>query len=136
MAIAYLGIREAYIFRDWQAAIGDLMLQGLTGASRRFDVIGFGDFESRYRAAAAGDANDKLWFDRLIALFHGLDISVEGMFDARREQIKTLYRAVNELKTELEMRLATDGGTRPKAAATPAGANLGPAGRAGAPSGT
>lgn len=106
-AIAYLDIKEAYIYRDWQAAIGDLMLQSVTGAARRFDVIGFGEFEARYLAAKATTTGpDKLWFDRLESLLHGLDMQYEGIFDARREQVRKLSKAITDLKVALEKRLS------------------------------
>ncbi len=105
-AIIYLDIQEAYIYRDWQAAIGDLMLREISNASRRFDVIGFGEFETRYTAAKAATAStDKSWFDRLESLVFGLDMRVAGIFDARREQVRKLQQTANELKDILAKKL-------------------------------
>jgi len=113
-AIAYLDIMEAYIYRDWQVAIGDLMIQPAINAARRFDVIGFGEFEERYVAAQSVDvsevavgalASDRRWFSRLESLIHGLDMSQAGIFDARREQVSNLYKAADALKASLEKSL-------------------------------
>jgi hypothetical protein len=97
-ASMFFGIEEAYIYRDWQTAIGDLMIVPATGGSRRFDVIGFGEFEDRYLRAHsnnedAKNSSDRRWFDRLESLFHDLDMAKDGMFDARRQQIKNLHQA-------------------------------------------
>lgn len=45
-AIQQIAVREAWLYRDWQAAIGDLMVKEISGASRRFEVLGYGEFES------------------------------------------------------------------------------------------
>jgi hypothetical protein len=42
-----MDIRTAWIFRDWQAAIGDLLLTKADVGGRRFDVIGFREFERK-----------------------------------------------------------------------------------------
>lgn len=112
-AIIFLDIKEAYIYRDWQAALGDLMLTAIPSASRRFDVIGFGEFEARYMAAKASPTStDKIWFDRLESLVFGLDMRVAGIFDARREQVRKLQRTANELKNILAKRLEEGRGLR------------------------
>jgi hypothetical protein len=102
-AITYLDIKEAYIYRDWQSAIGDLMTHDLANASRRFDVIGFGEFEERYLSANATGtvSSDKLWFSRIESLFYGLDMEQKGIFDARRDQIRKLSESSADLKRAL-----------------------------------
>lgn len=106
MVAAYLDIKEAYIYRDWQVAIGDLMLVPVSGASRRFDAMGYGDFEAKYvRSKADPSFPDKVWFERLETLVAGLDMQVTGIFDARREQIQRLQKAVDVLAALLESRL-------------------------------
>jgi len=99
---ATLGIKEAYIYRDWQAALGDLMLVEASGGPRRFDILGFGEFEARYLAAQRlADETERRWFDRLGALFHDLDMSKTGVFDARRQQVHNLREACIALETYL-----------------------------------
>ena len=39
---------ETWIYRDWQNAIGDLMLKDLENSSRRYDLIGYGDYEELF----------------------------------------------------------------------------------------
>ena len=46
LAIRQIAIREAWLYRDWQSAIGDLMLREAAVGNRRFEVLGFGDFET------------------------------------------------------------------------------------------
>lgn len=97
------GIKEAYIYRDWQAAIGDLMLKESNIGSRHFSIIGFGEFEDNFIVASADikDSSARRWFDRLQALFYDLDMAHEGMFDARRKQLKMIYDCCEKLVVEL-----------------------------------
>lgn len=101
------GIKEAYIYRDWQAAIGDLMLQQEKIGSRHFSVLGFGTFEDMIIEVRKNpQSNHARWFDRLERLIHDLDMNREGMFDARREQLRQLYQCCIKLETGLEERVA------------------------------
>ncbi len=86
-----LNIREAWVFRDWQSAIGDLMLLPLAGASRRFDVIGYGDFEDKYIQRSEPYAK---WLDRVADVIDDLDVRLLQSDDARVVQIQNLTRAV------------------------------------------
>lgn len=102
----YLGIKEAYIYRDWQAAIGDFMIVEARGGNRRFDVIGFGEFESRYlqargESAPVRDDRERRWFNRLEAIFLDLDMGKTGLFDARRQQVNNLYHGCISLENYL-----------------------------------
>lgn len=91
-----LGIKEAYLYRDWQAAIGDMMLLHAENAARRFDVIGYGAFERLYTESRGGSP-ERVWFDRLDELFHGLDMSRTTVFDARQAQIRELAKQVKKV---------------------------------------
>jgi hypothetical protein len=108
-AAVIFGIKEAYIYRDWQAAIGDLLLQEDKGADRRFSVMGFGAFEDMFLRAHSEDApaSERRWFDRLQALIHDLDVTQEGMFDARRDQLRKLHKCCIELENALKARRLT-----------------------------
>jgi hypothetical protein len=101
---AFLGIREAYIYRDWQHAIGDMMISEVPGGIRRFEVIGFGEFEDRYLIAHNADHqnSDRRWLDRLETLFHDLDMRMTGIFDARREQLRALHKGLVALEAHLQ----------------------------------
>jgi len=107
-AIVFFGIKEAYLYRDWQAALGDLMLRESKDSRRRYDVMGFGEFEDRYTAArnaSSETSNDRRWFDRVEEVFHDLDMTRTGMFDARREQLRKLYEECVKLDEFLTAKL-------------------------------
>ena len=44
-AINEISREFCWIYRDWQSAIGDEMISEIKGANRRFDVIGFPEFQ-------------------------------------------------------------------------------------------
>ncbi|RJF93190.1 hypothetical protein D3876_02180 [Sphingomonas cavernae] len=113
-AAVIFGIKEAYIYRDWQAAIGDLMLLEDKTAARHFSVLGFGAFENMFlEAATQVDEASGRWFGRLQALVHDLDMAHEGMFDARREQIRKLYQCCAKLESALVERLSRGDQAKP-----------------------
>jgi hypothetical protein len=100
------GIKEAYIYRDWQVAIGDLMLQEDKRGARHFSVLGFGDFEDLVLQAREGThLPASRWIDRLERLIHDLDMTQAGMFDARREQLRRMYNCVITLEAGLQQRV-------------------------------
>jgi hypothetical protein len=104
------GIKEAYIYRDWQAAIGDLMLQEEMGRARHFSVIGFGVFEDiLIEAQKKQRSNAMRWFNRLESIIHDLDMTREDTFDARREQLRKLYQCCEKLECSLVERISTAG---------------------------
>ena len=89
---------ECWIYRDWQKAIGDLMTIEVADFSRRFDIIGFGDFEKQF--FDENDSNRK-WYKRINSLFEGLDVNIEDRFDARVKQLKNLFIASVDFIEEL-----------------------------------
>lgn len=93
-AHAVVCFREAWIFRDWQAAIGDLMLESVTGGVRRFDVVGFRRFE---QMLVDGSEEEKRWISRLMDVFDDVDMTLRQSSDARVEQLKRTYRATGAL---------------------------------------
>lgn len=72
-----------WIYRDWQTAIGELMIKGVTNANRRFDVIGFGEFQSI--------RIENEWINKVDVLFSSLDVSIDDRFDARVKQLKNVF---------------------------------------------
>lgn len=102
-ACLVMGIREAYLYRDWQSAIGDMMIVPFDSpGGRKFDVSGFRDFERLYKQAKANESHDdRSWILRLEALFTDLDMDKRGMFDARRDQLRKTYKALMELERHL-----------------------------------
>lgn len=77
---------EIWIYRDWQNAIGDLMLKNIEHASRRYDLIGYGEFEDLFYS-------ENKWILRLKRLFNNLNVEIDDRFDARVGQLKRLYKA-------------------------------------------
>lgn len=68
-AFAILSMREAWIYRDWQSAIGDMMIRPTEAEERRFEVIGFGDFEQLIlKNKDAQPASLKRLFDLTISI--------------------------------------------------------------------
>ena len=68
------------MYRDFQSGIGDMMICEISGANRRFDVVGFKGFE---RLLNSDEAETKRWIHRLVRVFDGLDTSGADKFDAR-----------------------------------------------------
>jgi hypothetical protein len=93
-AFAILGMREAWIYRDWQSAIGDIMIQPTEADDRRFEVIGFGDFE---HLVLTGNERERLSLERLFDVFDRLDLSIEDRFDARPTQLRSVAKATAKL---------------------------------------
>ena len=89
-AIRQIAIREAWLYRDWQAAVGDMMIREATLGNRRFEVLGFGAFESML----LNPTEDQLRsLNRIRMLFDIVDVDCENPFDARPEALRKLYRA-------------------------------------------
>jgi len=93
-AIQIIDIKEAWIYRDWQSAIGDLVLKQIDSGERRFDVIGFSEFES---LCLTGSEEQKRWVARLSAVFDGIDMVKRNPFDHRPNQLLTVLRATASL---------------------------------------
>jgi hypothetical protein len=100
--IEILGIKEAWIYRDWQQAIGDLMIKNAPAGGRKYDVIGYREFiEIARRSVADPDNPDHRWTKSLYNLFSGLNLCELDLFDARQQQIKNTHNSTIELTAEL-----------------------------------
>lgn len=84
-AIQQVSIREAWLYRDWQQAIGDLMVVSTNGAERRFDIIGFGRFEDLWLGETPKVPRQ---LRRLAEVFERLDVSGADQYDARVGQLR------------------------------------------------
>jgi hypothetical protein len=93
-AIQMISIKESWLYRDWQAGIGDLMIKEVGHSSRAFDVIGFRDFEA---LKVSEDIENKRWLTRLNNIFDGIDVSIEDTFDARLQQLRNTMVATAKL---------------------------------------
>ncbi len=91
-AFDILSIREAWFYRDWQAALGDQMIQSIEGSPRQFDVIGFGAFESAWLSE---DPQQKRLPLRLNEIIENLD--VELVDDCRVRQLRKVFVAAARL---------------------------------------
>ena len=100
-AVGILATTEAYIYRDWQAAIGDLMIRETQKGERRFEIIGYGEFEAMCEDQDRRDA--QRWIERLRSLFVDSG-SAAGEFDAREVQLQELEKACDALADYLERR--------------------------------
>jgi len=65
-AFSIITMREAWIYRDWQSAIGDLMTRISELDARSFEVIGYGEFEQF--ASSEKDHRDQHWTDSSLFL--------------------------------------------------------------------
>lgn len=93
-AIQQIAIKQAWLFRDWQAGIGDLMIREAQHGERGFEVIGFRDFESM---VLNGDDEEKRWLERITNMFDTLDVSVVDMYDARIQQLRNTMFAIAQI---------------------------------------
>lgn len=92
--IIYLSVREAWFYRDWQSAIGDLMIRRAQGSQREFEVIGYKDFEEICENGEEGQVG---WLRRLHAVIDDLNVAGERSRDARIDQLNEMYRATAEI---------------------------------------
>ncbi len=93
-AVQRISIRETWIYADWQAAIGDVLLLEAPAGDRRYEVVGFRLFEAML---TDGTDEEKRWLRRLYALIEDLDISGDDRFDARVGQLREIYLATAQL---------------------------------------
>jgi hypothetical protein len=97
-AAQIVDFKEAWIYRDWQGAIGDLMLHPIDGAERRFEVVGFSEFESM---CMDGTDVQRKWILRLSAVFDGIDLSWKDPYDHRPSQLGAVLQATASLTLAL-----------------------------------
>lgn len=94
---------ESWIYRDWQSAIGDMMIKKDISAGRQYEVMGYKEFEKIYFSE---DQENIKWILRITGLFKNLDFSIDDKYDARPHQFKNIYAAVyNLLETYSHIKL-------------------------------
>jgi hypothetical protein len=98
IALKILDIREAWIYRDWQTAIGDLLLKRVDRPDRTYDVIGFSEFEAM---CTSGTDDQMKWIARLSAVFDDVDIATRDPYDHRPDQLRKILKATAALTLEL-----------------------------------
>jgi hypothetical protein len=82
-AVAGLSYREALIYRDWQQAIGDAMLELDKESVRRYKVIGFEQFEKVL-------VGESLWMEVFRDSIVDIDFESVNPNDYRATQLKSL----------------------------------------------
>lgn len=115
-AVDILAVREAWIFRDQQAAIGDVMLEQLPSSSiagRRFDVKGYAAFDAMMNESMSsthhvgeriqddvnhsanrdtdqpfGQHPGRKWLELIEKMLDGVDVSRKDHSDARPHQLR------------------------------------------------
>ncbi len=96
--VSALAIREAWLYRDYQDGLGDLMLRPVSRGSRRFDVIGFAEFE---RFLRTNDPDQRIWVSRVQGLVDDLDVGGGNQGDARTEMFRMTLTATGGLLAAL-----------------------------------
>lgn len=92
--IRFLSVKESWIYRDWQSALGDIMIESVDFADRHYGVIGYSQFE---KMLFEGSENEKRWLERLGNVFNDLDVTIQHQFDARLRQLRNTYLATSKL---------------------------------------
>ena len=97
LILSALSIREAWLYRDYQVGLGDILIREVSGGVRRFEVIGYGDFEALVDST---DVQIQKWMNRLREVFLELDFS-QADSDARvvliSDTLKTTARLLQSL---------------------------------------
>lgn len=82
-----LVFREALIYRDWQDALGDAMIEPDEDSARRFRIIGYAAFE------ALLEKGETPWMRVLAASIEDIDLEQLDPKDFRTHQLRRLARA-------------------------------------------
>lgn len=87
-AIEIIGIRESWLFRDWQDMIGSQMVRKSDVGGRLFEVINMTEFEEHYVQEPTPE-----WMFLLRGLFEGVDMHNCVNTNVRRTQLCELLKA-------------------------------------------
>lgn len=86
-AVAGLSYREALLYRDWQDALGDAMIERDPDSARRFRIIGYEKFTALLETEAP-------WFKVLAKSIDDIDFDEIDPSDFRSQQLRDLSAAV------------------------------------------
>lgn len=86
-ALDSLVFREALIYRDWQDALGDAVIEPDEDSTRRFRIIGYAAFE------ALLEKRETPWMKVLAASIDDIDLEKLDSKDFRTHQLRRLARA-------------------------------------------
>ena len=109
-AVQSLAIREAWLYRDYQSGIGELLVRKADRGARRFDVVGFREFEE---IVYKDCESTKRWIGRLRRIIDQLDVSGADRYDARVQMLEEMLLSVGALikaidRADLERRIVSD----------------------------
>lgn len=93
-AIRQLCIRRAWLYRDWQTAIGATMLMPAKVGRRAFEVKDYGQFESMLLSPSPEEFRS---ISRIDKLFYDVDFEAVDPYDARKGTIDALFIATANL---------------------------------------
>lgn len=86
-ALDSLVFREALIYRDWQDALGDAMIEPDEDSARRFRIIGYAAFEAML------EKRETPWLRVLAVSIDDIDLDQINSKDFRTHQLRRLARA-------------------------------------------
>jgi hypothetical protein len=93
--IKEVSVKLGLIYRDWQQALGDLMVERSEGGELSHEVIGYRQFEKMMTEPASSE--ERTWIAKAERLFEGLDLRAEHQTDSRILQLRRLYMQVYNL---------------------------------------
>jgi hypothetical protein len=97
--IREVSVRIGLIYRDWQQAIGDVMVEKYETHASSYRVIGYRQFEGIWDAS--GESEEKRWIGRAERIFQGLDLRADHRTDSRIAQLRRVYIHVYKLRQEM-----------------------------------
>ena len=119
-AIAGLSYREALLYRDWQDALGDAMIERDPDSVRRFRIIGYEKFTALLQS-------DAPWIKVLATSIDDIDFDEIDPTDFRSQQLRDVAVAVASILTTIgsskDAALVDQGCLQAAAALTAANAN-------------
>ncbi|MHA1536991.1 MAG: hypothetical protein ACTSUD_05505 [Alphaproteobacteria bacterium] len=93
-AAEILTVRQSWIYRDWQNAIGNRMLINTDSAVRKFDVIDYGTFEETHK-------KDK-WLPKIDNILVDLNFDAVNKSEYRTIQVSKLLQASANIIVEVD----------------------------------
>ncbi len=93
-AIQLCSLTESWIYRDWQDAIGDLMLKETDDENRKYDVIGFYEFSEIINDNSNSDSE---WILKIKNVFYDLDVTGANKADMRLKQLDNIVKSTCDL---------------------------------------
>ena len=94
-SVQILSPKQAWIFRDWQNAIGQLMMLEISSPVRMFDIIGFSEFDELFE-------KKNKWILELDSMLKDLRPAMNDPSDYRIEQLWTIYEALSHMIVTLK----------------------------------